>query len=918
MKRLHFVILLIITVIVSSCRNNKNQTKMTLDFNKQLQDFLDNENQRDSPIIPEVQAKFSDDYNFTSNSSFHTDAHSQFLQDPMKFTEVPTQGITEGKTAVVASDFCKLYPDEAFDFSSNIFEIDTNFNSNNNSSVTADIKENIYQTGTSIPFGKLIKIGRKMLNNTPLNQYTHEMFEFQYNWNWFYETEYDGKRGWVFGADLYGVNDTIEHNRISAELYNSDGKFQEFYPNTGYIPLEASVTTCLENNRLALQKTLPPDYISTDDMIDKYSQLTWRAKGIPIFITTDLAAHSQHLIFDRIIQHTEEFYFLPRLVAFTDLFIEAIQKRNDVPENIKNKALQYFEVPKMIMETGAERIEPENWYEPVEYKEKTEEETNQILAKYSEEAVADYKKIMEASDFTEESIFGDKEDFSQYRPRGHYTKNKLLETYFRAQMWYGHLNFVFALPKKDTDEIPEEQKNAELVATFLADTVLKDKNLFSQWDELFTPISSLIGESDDLSFNEVLPLWKSQGVSDFDKWANNPANLKSFIRLCREKLNPPAISGSSVFQQYAEINEETGLPETPMGWKMFGQRFTYDSFIHDQVSPPRLMPRDIVRGLDIMKVFGSNTAEILLSKSDYPNMEGLKEKLDNLQEEFSSLDSNFWKKSYYNRVLYQIKTLATFEQGAGFYFTETPAWNIKSQLSAHGTWAELRHDTILYVKQSFAERAGDGDYEPTFRTKPLPKPVHYIEPNIPFWESSVSAVSELYNIYLIYDLLDDESEYALKKLLENYKMALEICKKEAANEPITENENAWIPTFISSLNNIVLVHNNKGYVDNHDLLKMACIADIFTNGDLGLCVETGVGFPHRIYVPLNDSQGGKRIAVGYIFSYYEFNQPMNSRMTDDEWKKIVYKVNNLPKLPDYMPFWENECLLSLSNIKEFQ
>ena len=63
-----------------------------------------------------------------------------------------------------------------------------------------------------------------------------------------------------------------------------------------------------------------------------------------------------------------------------------------------------------------------------------------------------------------------------------------------------------------------------------------------------------------------------------------------------------------------------------------------------------------------------------------------------------------------------------FEPGAGFYFTETPAWGAKALLSAHGTWAELRHDTILYVKQVYgAEMSGGGDWEPTWRVEPIPE-----------------------------------------------------------------------------------------------------------------------------------------------------------------------------------------------------
>jgi hypothetical protein len=113
-----------------------------------------------------------------------------------------------------------------------------------------------------------------------------------------------------------------------------------------------------------------------------------------------------------------------------------------------------------------------------------------------------------------------------------------------------------------------------------------------------------------------------------------------------------------------------------------------------------------------------------------------------------------------------------------------------------------------------------------------------------------------------------------------------------------------------------MVHTNGGYSPDNDQLKMACIADVYTNNQLGVCLEVGVANPVRLYVPLNDSQGGKRIAVGYGFSYAEFTHPMTDRLTDEKWKNIVYKQKK--DLTDYMPFWEKECFVNESQLPIFR
>ena len=854
----------------------------------------------EEPPAPK-KATFDSIYNFKdkelSTSAFHTDAHKEFLDDPTTFAEIPTQDITEGKTAVVASRVCKIYPNEAFTF-------DAQF---------ATINPEIDSLGQEVPFASLVKIGDMLRDKNPESPYADGMFHFQDNWNWFYKAEWNGIEGWIFGADLYGIKDTAENNRVSALLYSTGGVFDSFYPISGYIPLEKNVLESLENNRLAMQKVTPAKWVSSDDMIDRYNNLRM-IKSVPIFITTDLAAHSQHLVFDRMLQYTEENYFLPQMQELTSDFINALKNRTDAPDQIREQAIAYFEVPLAIMKTAPQKRETGDYYNPIVYEKRSETDITNILSQYSEVVRNDYQLIMDAMPGTE-AIFNEDEDFSQYRPRGHYTKNALLETYFRASMWYGHLHFTITKPREN-QATPEEILQKEAVITLIVDTVQKDGDLYIKWANLFNPITTLIGMSDDLSFDDIAPLWKEQKITDYSEWASNRDNIVAFMSLCADTLRPPAISGQSVFDMYAEVDEETGKPQVPMGWRLFGQRFTYDSLVHEKVSPPRFLPRDFVRGLDIMKAFGSKTADALLEKSDYPEMPGLKEILDGFEESFAQYDSDFWNKTYYNQVLYQVKTQATFEQGAGFYFTESPAWNIKSQLAAHGTWAELRHDTILYVKQVVAERAGDGDFEPTFRTEPLPKPVHYIEPNVPFWEGSLAAVANLMTIYEYYDLLDEESKYTLENLSTIYKRILNIVKLEAENQPVSEKDLEWIPTIISSLSRLVLVHNNYGYVDNTDLLKMACIADVYTNNDFGLCLEVGVANPVRLYVPLNDSQGGKRIAIGYGFSYAEFTHDMTDRMTDEQWKKIVYQPG--ADLEKYMPFWEKECFLNETTLSVFR
>ena len=643
----------------------------------------------------------------------------------------------------------------------------------------------------------------------------------------------------------------------------------------------------------------------------------WRRKT-PVFVTTDVAAHVQHLMFDRTLQFQEEAIFLPRLKTLVGVFLTDLKKRQSDAadyEETMDKAIMYFQVAEALLNLAPDRVSNESdeyGADPFLYREK---DMDEVLAQYPEAVRLEIEKIYKAEDFSESRVFSfkdgtkTKEDYTQYKPRGHYTKNGALSAYFRAMMWFGRVHFLIA--GADTEETKAITLRMEPIALLITDVAQNDGELLKRWEELFDPITALIGISDDLSIRDILPLWKDERVSEkeFGAWAGSKDKVLAFMEKAHQRLRPPAISGSSVFFGPSEgtgmaIETESGITvdrKPPMGWRLFGQRFTYDSAIHHLVSPPRLMSRDMVRGLDIMKGFGSRTADALLAGSDYQTMEGLENRLDAIEAEFAGYDSAFWGQTYYNGVLFQVKTQAQFEPGAGFYFTEGNGWATKAMLSSHGTWSELRHDTLLYAKQSAAERAGDGDFEPTFRTKPIPEPIHYLEPNVPFWQGSALSVQKLLLTLDEYGLLDEETANGFSQLREIYAKAAAIAETEAQNRPVSADDIEWIATIPSELIQLCMLHVDGGDILDENQLRMAIVADVFTNLELGKVLETAVGIPYRIYVPLNDAQGGKRIAVGYAFSYYEFDQPMNQRLTDEAWKEIVYAP--AAKLEKYEPFW---------------
>ena len=108
--------------------------------------------------------------------------------------------------------------------------------------------------------------------------------------------------------------------------------------------------------------------------------------------------------------------------------------------------------------------------------------------------------LIEAAAGTDESpILGYTEDYSQYKPRGHYTRSETLERYFKAMMWYGHTGF-FINPR--SPDITEEEaisltRRAVLVSSSLVGPAKE------AWTAIYEPTSFLVGRADDLTVDDM-------------------------------------------------------------------------------------------------------------------------------------------------------------------------------------------------------------------------------------------------------------------------------------------------------------------------------------------------------------------------------------------------------------------------------
>ena len=230
-------------------------------------------------------------------------------------------------------------------------------------------------------------------------------------------------------------------------------------------------------------------------------------------------------------------------------------------------------------------------------------------------------------------------------------------------------------------------------------------------------------------------------------------------------------------------------------------------------------------------------------------------------------------------------------------FMRNTAWDDKSLNTTLASWAELRHDTILYGKQSGAEM-GDGDEPTPYRG--------YVEPNVKFWERLLNLTKQSREGLTARNLLTDELSAKFESFEEVLTSLRQISEKELRNEKLTEEEYQSIRVIGGTLEYLTLSVMT-GNPDTWELVNetdkdMAIVADVHTGGDKVLTEAVGHANEILVIVPV----GGKLVLTrGAVFSYYEFLHPSADRLTDEKWQKMV----NSGKIPT-VPIWTKSFLLS--------
>lgn len=623
----------------------------------------------------------------------------------------------------------------------------------------------------------------------------------------------------------------------------------------------------------------------------------------PIFVTTDAILHTGHIFFDYLLRILEVEKLYDLVVELTDRMIELSINQYKEAENkeVKEAArlnVGFFAVAKRQFDT--------EYQVGYELEELVEQECENIKNHKGLELRELLTYIKNPSIYQTPYAY---EDYSQYIPRGHYTRNEKLESYFKVMMWYGRIDFKLR-PALEELAITYGKKMT-LQAILMADALLKDGKSFKLWKMIYEPTVYFVGKTDDLYVDDYIKLIKEifPPNESVDKYIEQE-RLSEFIDRAI-KLRPPKILSGAAFVEDGDFKIST------KGFRFMGQRFIPDSYMFQElvfgvkdkkiimqytgdkkpftmeiipnIGPVRAFPR----GLDICAVLGSKRAlEILETEGDTEYTEYYNQ-LDNLIEEFSLKTVEEWKQNLYWRWLYALLPLLEEKEGINIApFMQSPAWVDKELQTVLGSWTELRHDTILYAKQSYTMASKGMTPEPSLT-------YGYVEPYPEVYTRLEEMMRDLRNNLITLDLDIEGISEKIKEFEELLDKLKIISEKEISNTPLDneEYELIWnIGSRLASLKEFPSQILEKITSDTDE--KMEIVVDVHTDVNTGQVLEEGVGTPFNIYVII-DSARGVRIYRGAVFSYYEFKHTMEDRLTDEKWQEMG-ENRERPNQPDWV------------------
>ncbi|MFQ6678028.1 MAG: DUF3160 domain-containing protein [Fidelibacterota bacterium] len=619
-------------------------------------------------------------------------------------------------------------------------------------------------------------------------------------------------------------------------------------------------------------------------------------KDLPVFVSTDAILQAFHLSYDKILKSLEYAFLIPDLHKILDGMVAAYPKllnqyqSNEEMENALMDVDLYITMAKSLLDGYL--VAP------------------QLMAS---ETFQQYWSAVEAEEYVVMPLFTEtsrKLDFSQFTVRGHYTDSQELSRYFRSMMWLGRMDFLLT---QSPDSLPETDIRRMNLGTVLLNELLILSVERSTLDEMDEIITFMVGESDNLTSSELQEIITDEGIERADDLLNETVYTSFQSAIKQSPFSEQKIL-SNIFI-YDGFDEPQSLP---VSFKLLGQRFIIDSYIFSKVVFPWIryqnsnIWRPMPNPLDAMFAIGNDDALQLIK--DELDTYKYSSSLAGVRYLVDAYDEDFWSKSLYNTWLNTLRSLNPSGNNHNLpFFMKTTGWHQQKLNTQLASWSQLRHDNLLYAKQSYT--GGAACWYPHGYVEPYPefyKQIGLFAEKAGSYFATLSAddsitVESIVNYYEeLGSIVDTLETLALKELdgTPFNEIEIDFLRRVLTSEWQPNSSGPAIPPDGWYIKLFYLYKYDEwggAYEDDYIVADVHTQPTDASGSMVGRVLHVGVGQVNLgIYLVDQTPSGDSSLAyVGPAMSYYEHITENFDRLTDERWYEIV-DAGHVPPRPDWV------------------
>lgn len=696
--------------------------------------------------------------------------------------------------------------------------------------------------------------------------------------------------GQQIAAEKEKLAQTIEKLKGLSAQELIDAHMPRFTDALDYKPSDAKNLDMISESSLGLTKSERDVLDKNGFMISARQQFVSFTQGyeqiyaadLPVYVSADSVMFALHRSYDRLLADIEQNALIPELDAMISEMRTAL--KSGALKGLPEDAIQDVDLT-LAVALGLLRGGPAMAVAGAD---------NDLIKTL-------YEKAHTAEGAEEIQLFGAGRfmDFSQHKPRGHYTDSEMLSRYFQAMMWLGRTDLRMIETQPDGTQIVLTRQLSAAVGMHAL--MAADKKTFERWQRIDATIGAMVGMSDNMTPAEVPNLLADLGVKSLSEVAAIPA----------DKLAQALVEGGYGQQHIAsqmmcnDTQDGSALP-LASSFALLGQRFTPDSFVfsnvvYDRISAKRMMPSPFDAAFAAL---GNGQATGLLREEleKYPYAADL---------EAARLLVNAHGPEVLDGSLYMLwigalRTLsadgpASIESQKDLpSVARTEAWGRRLLNTQLASWAELRHDTILYAKQSYTAMVA------------CEFPDAYVDPYPAFFSAveryATFGADKLASLPYKDPAIQTNAQTYFKALKDSAATLKEMAELQRAGKPHTD-------AHLKFINDMVKDFRTQGCggqeVDTPGWYKSMfyapytmseydpTIADVHTQptdeagADVGRILHVGTGMPRYMVVTVNTCSGPRAYA-GLASSYYEVITEHYERLDDPTW---AGKVGTMPDVP---------------------